>query len=571
MMTTTTTTKTTVNLNGTTPHVEPPPAPGPTSPPIEIAGVAIPGDLTKPKLKIWLKQHAADFANLSDDDLEMTAAEINEQFGIAETWLNDEWTRLVKDRRPKADEEPTARTPQNPADAFWTTHPAGEYGNMLCFREKYGQRLAYNSAYGWMWKSEIEYRWLMGDVAEAAIDQAAIRVLLERQRRAAQVQNDAIAAKSACTTHNVGNVKSLVRPFVTMPVEQFDTELHLLNTKTGVLDLRTGEIVASESGKFTYCVKVDYAPGADFTPWLKFLDATIEYHAVDETMRDWLKMCFGYSITGSTKEECLFDLHGPTRGGKGTINNVQLELLGTPLATPAAFSTFTRRRDGNAFDLAPLKAARIVIASEGGKKQPLNEEMVKTITGRDRITCAFKGKDEFSYTPRYKIWLASNHPVSGDPDDDAFWTRIKVISCPWSKAGSEDKNLKDAMTTPEYLRSVLAYMVAGAVMWYNAPMGLITPDCVRKTVKAHRDASDSVGQWLEQNTKAETKPDADPVAHSRLHTDYTNWCEENGYSPKRGKSFAESMEKKGYERATFRVKFGETEKQVRGYKGLDLI
>ena len=453
--------------------------------------------------------------------------------------------------------------------SFWIAHPAGEYGNMLCLREEYGQSIAYNSAYGWMYRCDKKHHWLIGDIAEAAIDQAAINTLLERQRHAAAVQNDGVASKSACTTRNISSAKSLLRPYITIPVEQFDAEPHLLNTRTGVIDLRTGKIVCAESGKFTYCVNVDYDTRADYAAWLTFLDQTIEHHSDDKSMRDYTQMGFGYSITGSTKEECLFYLHGPTRSGKGSIGNVLLELLGTPLATAAAFSTFTRRRDGNSFDLAPLKAARTVIASEGDKKIPLNEATVKTITGRDRITCAFKGKDEFSYTPAYKIWLASNHPVAGDPDDDAFWNRVKVISCPWSKAGNENKSMKDNMVKPDYLRGVLAYMVLGAKMWFNEPSGLITPDCVRSTVQAHRDAQDSVGQWLSQNTIP--KPDHE-VAHSRLHTDYENWCEDNGYSAKHGKSFAEAMEKKGYTGTRFYTdpKHGPS-KRVRGYKGLDII
>lgn len=451
-------------------------------------------------------------------------------------------------------------TPAKVDDDFYTTYPAGEYGNMLCFRQKFGERVAYNSAYGWMCHSQTENKWLIGDLAEAAINRAVIETLLERQRHAAQ-KNDLIVQKAAATTRNISNTKGLLQPYVTMPVDCFDAEPHLLNTKSGVIDLRSGKIVASESGRFTYCVNVDYDPGADHTPWLEFLNQTIEHHKDNEQMRDYTQMSMGYSTTGSTKEECLWYLHGPTRSGKGTIENVLLELLGAPLATAAAFSTFTRRRDGNSFDLAPLKAARIVVASESEKKNPLNEATVKTITGRDRITCAFKGKDEFSYTPNYKIWLASNHPVTGDPDDDAFWNRVKVIPCPWSKAGSEDKNLKDHMTKPEYLRGVLAYVILGAKMWYMDPKGLATPDCVRKAVQEHRDAQDSIGQWLAENVMKSPLGDKF-TAHSELHSNYEQWCDENGFRPKQGKAFAQSMAAKGYVQNRTKI--------ARGYNGIVL-
>ena len=445
-------------------------------------------------------------------------------------------------------------------ESFWTTYPAGEYGNMLCFREKYGDRLAYNSAYGWMYRSEKQKRWLTSDLAEAAIDQIAITMLLERQRRAAAVHNDAIASKSACTSRNISNVRTMIRPFVTVLPSEFDNDPNLLNTQSGVIDLRTGRIVADESGKFTYCCPVEYDANTDYGPWINWLDATVANHTLVE-VRDWLQMGMGYSITGHTREECLFYLCGPTRGGKGTLNHVQLSMLGDPLGRGAAFSTFTRKRDGNSFDLAPLKAARLIVASEGEKKTPLNAATVKNITGRDPITCAFKGKDEFSYYPQFKIWLASNHKASGPVDDDAFWNRIKIVSFPWSKAGSENKELKQNMSTPEYLRMVLAYTVLGAKMWWNSPGGLNTPKSVEETGQEHRDAADSVGQWLAENVHKVRDPD-EFVAHSRLHTDYKNWCNDNGFTPKMGKNFAESMTAKGYAQQRTPI--------ARGYKGIDL-
>lgn len=451
-------------------------------------------------------------------------------------------------------------------ESFWLTHPAGEYGNMLCFKEKYGKRLAYNSAYGWMYQSEKQKRWLTSDLAEAAIDRTVMNALLERQSRAGAVQNDAIASKSACTTRNISNVRNMIRSFVTVLPSEFDNDPDLLNTRSGVIDLRTGRIVADESGKFTYCCPVEYDANTDYSPWLTWLDATIKNHT-DGVMRDWLQMCMGYSITGHTREECLFSLWGPTRSGKGTLNHVQLSLLGDPLGRGAAFSTFTRTRDGNSFDLAPLKAARLIVASEGEKKTPLNAATVKTITGRDPITCAFKGKDEFTYYPQFKIWLASNHKITGPADDDAFWNRVKVISCPWSKAGSEDKELKQNMSTPDYLRMVLTYAVLGAKMWWNSPKGLITPASVTDTVQDHRDAADSVGQWIADNV---TRNPAKEAGHAKLHVDYETWCKENGFIPKMGKAFAESMAAKGFEQIKFYFGEGKDRKQIRGYKGGDL-
>lgn len=551
-----------------TPETTLPPA-EPTEPKYlngQLAPYKIQAGLDKKQVQRALIDRAAEFAVLTDDALDALITELDIETSATRSWLRSTWRERVISHRPPPPPEPPP--PPAPVQTFWTTLPAGEYGNAQVFLELHGKKVAFNSAYGWMIHSERQRRWVNGDAGEAQLDKLAINMLLERQRRAVEVGNDAIARQAVCTSRNVSNVKNMIRPYVTVLPDEFDNDPNLLNTQSGVIDLRTGKIVADESGRFTYCCPVEYDPDADYTQWLQWLDSTVEHHQKDEKLRDWLQMCMGYSVTGHTREECLFYLYGPTRSGKGTLNAVQLAMLGDPLGRGAAFSTFTRRRtEGNAFDLAPLKAARLIVASEGEKKIGLNAAMVKTVTGRDPITTAFKGKDEFTYLPAFKIWLASNHPVSGDPDDAAFWNRVKVISFPYSKEGKEDKSLKARMTTPEYLKMVLAYVVHGAKMWHNSPTGLVTPDCVRQITEKQRENSDPIGQWLTENTVA--SPDKS-AGHAKLHADYVNWCKENGYTPKFGKSFAESMEKKGFEPAKFYLDEGKGKRQIRGYKGLDL-
>lgn len=122
-MTTTTQTKTTVNLNGNAPHVNGvQPGPGPAKPPIEIAGVIIPSDLTKPKLKIWLLEHAAEFATLADDELQIAAIEINDACKLPQSWLDGTWVSLVKKSRPQNDADDADNDEVQPKKLTWQTY-----------------------------------------------------------------------------------------------------------------------------------------------------------------------------------------------------------------------------------------------------------------------------------------------------------------------------------------------------------------------------------------------------------------------------------------------------------------
>lgn len=113
---------------------------------------------------------------------------------------------------------------------------------------------------------------------------------------------------------------------------------------------------------------------------------------------DWLQMAVGYSLTGHTREEVLFYLYGPPRSGKGTLTEMILALLGSPLAKEVNFATFTAQRSGDSqnFDLAPLKPCRTVLASESNAYERFNKAKVKMLTGGNEVYCAFKHQTHFA-------------------------------------------------------------------------------------------------------------------------------------------------------------------------------
>ncbi len=126
-------------------------------------------------------------------------------------------------------------------------------------------------------------------------------------------------------------------------------------------------------------------------------------------------------------------------------------------------NSFTAKREADAqnFDLAELKSARLVIASESNRYQSLNPAKIKQITGGNDIRAAFKHRDMFSYRPQFKVWLVSNHEVNGDPDDDALWGRMQVLTFPRSHLGEEDTELKQRLRRPGNLQGVLRWAVEG--------------------------------------------------------------------------------------------------------------
>lgn len=291
-----------------------------------------------------------------------------------------------------------------------------------------------------------------------------------------------------------------------------------------------------------YYVPVAYKPTIHYNAWEHWLSQVVGHY---DELAEWLQMGVGYSITGYIKEKCFFYLYGPFNSGKSTFANTLTAMLGEPLASSANFSTFTKVRDAQNFDLAPLKPCRFVAASESNKSQMMNTGLMKQLTGRDKIVCSFKGKDEFRYIPQFKLWLMSNHSISADTEDDAFWNRTKVIAFPHSFTATEDKSLEERMQTQTYREMILAYTVLGARMWYNEPKGLVTPEIVKQLTQKQREEFDSIHLWLQEMVDMSDKTVF--TAGTDLRASYDHWCVENGFTPKKTKSFGESLKNKGYE------------------------
>ena len=142
----------------------------------------------------------------------------------------------------------------------------------------------------------------------------------------------------------------------------------------------------------------------------------------------FLHRAVGYSLTGSTIEQCLFILHGPTKTGKTTFLARLRALLG-PYGTQADMESFMHKeRQEVRNDLADLAGARVVCAVEAQEGRRLNESLIKQLTGGlDQVKARFLFEEYFTYTPQYKVFIGTNHkPVIKDTDQ-AIWERIRLV------------------------------------------------------------------------------------------------------------------------------------------------
>lgn len=435
---------------------------------------------------------------------------------------------------PATPTEPPSAKPVNLAD-----YEPDDSGNADAFLAVNPSGYLYTASHGWMTFTGTHWT---RDNAEQRLENTIAEVLRQRQHAAIDSKRTAVVTAATPNAKRIRDCKFILQSRLVADVGTFDTHDHLLNVRNGVIDLRTGRVSPHDHTlRMTHLVDCEYNPTANAGLFRNFLTGVIDG---GDTTANWLQTILGYCLTGDTRFEIVLYLHGKTRAGKGTTIEALSALLGD-LARPLSFTSLIEKRDPDAsnFDLAPLRNARLVIADESDRRDRLNGGKFKALTGGNALSCCYKHRDFFSYRPKFKILLVSNWPPNADADDDAIWSRLRVVEFPNSHAGSEDFTLKSRLKSEPYQQSLLAWLVQGAIQFYQSgSIGIAAPEVVTKATQARRDDLDEVKQWID--TVCITGDYF--TENHRVYQSYAKWCVDNGYTAKLQRSLTSSLNAKGY-------------------------
>jgi putative DNA primase/helicase len=249
----------------------------------------------------------------------------------------------------------------------------------------------------------------------------------------------------------------------------------------------------------------------------------------------------GYSLSGSTAEQCLFFLYGTGKNGKSTFLEIVRALAGE-YATQADFTTFLEKRNdsGPRNDIARLFGARVVTSSEVGENKKLNEPLVKSLTGGDTIAARRLYSEAFEFEPTFKLWLAANHKPRIAGTDLGIWRRVRLV--PFTveiPEAEQDQNLKEALKTE--LPGILAWAVAGCRLWQLHGLGL--PDEVRAATEAYRSEQDTLGNFLEEYCEVGAGYTA---LVGQLYDAYKEWCRDGEQKPSSKIVFGRMLGERGF-------------------------
>ncbi|MCM3724582.1 phage/plasmid primase, P4 family [Neobacillus cucumis] len=338
---------------------------------------------------------------------------------------------------------------------------------------------------------------------------------------------------------------SLAKSEVPLLPDDIDKDIWLFNCKNGVIDLKTGKLGPHKREyMLTKLSHITYDLNAECPTWKRFLNDIFqdEKGKVKQDTIDFLQKAVGYALTGNTREQVLFFLYGTGRNGKSTFMNVIKEILGD-YGKQTNAETFTiKKSDRVNNDIAALKGARLVAATESEKGARLAESLVKQLTGGEPVQARFLHQEFFEYIPQFKIFFTTNHKPIITGADEGIWRRIRLI--PFTITIPEDKLDKELPAKLKHeMPGILRWMVEGCLKWQEE--GLDVPQEVQEATKSYKDEMDTIGSFLQEccviHENAKTKG-------ADLYKTYSNWCSEEGEYELTKNKFNRKLEERGFKK-----------------------
>lgn len=327
-------------------------------------------------------------------------------------------------------------------------------------------------------------------------------------------------------------------PTFAVTVDAWDADAFLLGTPGGTVDLRTGALRPSKPAEgLTKSTAVAPAATVACPRWLAFLEeATGGDHELIRFLQQWS----GYSLTADTREHALVFVYGPGGNGKSVFLNALTGIMATYAAT-SAMDTFTASKgDKHPTDLAMLRGARLVTASETEEGKAWAESRIKQMTGGDPISARFMRMDFFTFKPTFKLTIIGNHKPVLRNVDDAARRRFNIV--PFIlKPAVVDRQLEDKLK--EEWPGILRWMIEGCLDWQAN--GLVRPASVAEATEAYFADQDLFSQWLDDECDVEIGNSHKWETVAVLYASWSAYAKNAGEDPGTSKAFNPNMLRKG--------------------------
>ena len=420
------------------------------------------------------------------------------------------------------------------------TPPLTDLGNAERFAKEHGATARYVSAWrrwlvwdGTRWKPDDGPRvmQLAKATAKRIIDEAKHHEDSSRQKA---IANHWLASQARSRLEAMIALGASEEP-IPISHESLDDEPWLLNCANGVVDLASGELLPHNSGRLiTLSTGVEYVdrPGYDSPLWDSFLERI--FGGNQELIRFNQRLA-GLALIGEQREHLLPVCYGGGANGKSVFVNMLQHALGDYASSAPPGLLMATRSDRHPTELAALFRKRLVVVAETKDGQRLDEGLVKSITGGDRITARRMREDFWQFDPSHLAIVVTNHKPVVNGTDYGLWRRLRLIPFNITIPPEErDAGLPDKLR--DEAPAILRWMVQGCLDWQRD--GLREPEAVMLATGEYKADSDVLGRWLDDECVIHA---AGSMKAGDAYRRYQQWCDRGGEDAIKLRSFGEQL------------------------------
>ncbi|CAM3829578.1 phage/plasmid primase, P4 family [Tsukamurella strandjordii] len=325
---------------------------------------------------------------------------------------------------------------------------------------------------------------------------------------------------------NLAGVLKLAEGVLSATVAELDADPYLLNTPTGVVDLRTGAVAPHDPALLMTRITLA-GPDPASGEWRDFTVSTLR----DSEVRRYVQRILGMGLIGKVERNIFPIWIGSGGNGKGAMYaTVNAVLGGYSTVLRADVLDANNRREQ--YELADLRGARLAFVSEVEEGMPLSSRTVKWLTGGDRLKTRQIYRAPIEFDPSHTLCMITNFPPVIVGDDGGLKRRVRLVDFPEQFT---DGTTIRGKTLPDYLQQdaaseVVAWLIAGCVDYLRDGLGP-TPAAVEAKTTEFFDDADVAWIFLSEECSMVSLNDIG-VSRPALHAAYTTWCASRGVEPK---------------------------------------
>lgn len=385
------------------------------------------------------------------------------------------------------------------------------------------------------WVEWTESNW--ADISTSLVEVEATDWV--RQEAAVLAQNDA-AFEKMTTVAFINGILTQATRRLSRKISEFDQEENILGFPGGMVDLRTGKILAPDP-KLLIRKQLACGPDASVkTPAFNALISTM-YDGDLDLVRYWL-YALGCILRGDEQSRKCFWIFGVPGSGKTTLVTLIHNLFGSYSKAIDASMMSTKSRSSEVrYEIATLDGCRLVVNIEMEINSIISGGFIKRTLGNDDAPLSARspyGKP-FEVRPKWAMLVASNAlPEFSQDDIEALRRRLVPVPAMGRPKGAV-RGFSKRLNAE--LPGILALMIK-YLQKYNG-QGMPFLQAIEDETDAALEGMNSSEMFVDRECTVDPEEE---VERNALYLHYEAWCMKEDLRPQSKRGFANDLRKLGF-------------------------